>query len=274
MDLAFAIPYLQQTTVPPDPSPGALQAVWTQARAQLGAPTDHPGQPEFLDFDPSHQAYLTTVAASPRLAAGFDGLPFEFKLAEIDPLLAYQHDVSVERTDHLCAQLGSPPTVDSMLPVFLPTAPEGIPFQGQPQANSIILASRSANLRILSHGQIGIDPNMGVLLFGVAVGPSGPWVHVVNFEGRTYLRNGFHRVYGAKRAGATHIPCIVVNAPNWEYVGARGQGATFERGLLELDNPPTLAHYAEGRAWPVQLRRSTRLIEISWAEYVLPEADL
>jgi len=229
--------------------------------------------PEVLDIDPAHHAHLAAVAANPRLAGGFDGQPYEFKLVEIDPLLAYQHDISVERTDHLCAQLGNPPTVESMLPIFLPTVLEGIPFQGQPQANSVVLVSRSANLKIISHGQIGLDPNMGALLFGVAIGPSGPWVHVVNFEGRTYLRNGFHRVYGAKRAGASHIPCIAVNAPNWEFVGARGQGATFERALLESNNPPTLAHYAEGRAWPVQLRRPTRIIEVSWAEYVLPEPD-
>lgn len=274
MDTAFAVPYLQQATVPLDPTPGALNDVWDQARGQLGDPVDHPGVPEFLDLDAAHQAHLATVAGNPRLASGFDGQPYEFKLVEIDPLLAYQHDISIERTDHLCAQLGNPPTVESMLPIFLPTTLEAIPFQGQPQANSIVLVSRSANLKIISHGQIGLDPNMGAMLFGIAIGPSGPWVHVVNFEGRTYLRNGFHRVYGAKRAGATHFPCIVVNAPNWEFVGARGQGATFDRALLESANPPTLAHYGEGRAWPVQLRRPTRIIEVSWAEYVLPEADL
>jgi hypothetical protein len=275
MDPAFALPYLQQATVPPDLSPGALTGVWQQARDQLGLddPPDDPGEPEFLEIDAAHAAHLTAVAANPRLQGGLDGQPFEFKLVEIDPLLAYQRDISVERTAHLCAQLGNPPTVDSMLPVMLPTAVENTPTQGQETPNSVLVVSPSANVKIHAHGRIGFDPNVGMLLFGIAVGPSGPWVHVVRFEGRTYLRNGFHRVYGAKRAGATHVPCIVVDAPNWEFVGARGEGATFEKALLESDNPPTLAHYAEGRAWPVQLRRWQRIIEVNWAEYLLPEPD-
>lgn len=273
MDPAFAIPYLQQATIPPDPSPDALHAIWEQARGQLGEPTNHPGEPEMLDLGPEHHAHLQAVAASPRLQNGFDGQPYEFKLVEIDPLLAYQFDVNIERTEHLCAELGDPPSVATMLPVCLPTSLENIPFQLQGTGNSVVVVGRSANLKIQAHGQIGMDANFGVLLFGVAVGVSGPWVHVVRFEGRTFLRNGFHRVYGAKRAGATHVPCIVVNAPNWEFVGARGQGGTFERELLESDDPPTLAHYAEGRAWPVQLRRPTRIIEVSWSEYLLPEPD-
>jgi hypothetical protein len=273
MEPGFAVSYLQQTTMPVDPSPEALQAVWEQARGQLGAPPNHAGVPELLDIDQQHHVHLNTVAGNARLAAGFDGQPYEFKLVEIDPLLAYQHDVSIERTDQLCAQLGTPPTVDSMLPVFLPTGLEGIPFQVQRTDNSIVVVGRSANLRILAHGQIGVEQTIGALLLGAAIGAGSPWVHVVRFEGRTYLRNGFHRVYGAKRAGATHFPCIVLDAPSWEYVGARGQGGTFERALLESAYPPTLAHYAEGRAWPVQLRRPTRIIEVSWAEYVLPEPD-
>jgi hypothetical protein len=273
MEPGFAISYLQQTTIPADSSPDALHAVWELARAKLGAPPDHAGVPELLDIDQGHRAHLNAVAGNARLAAGFDGQPYEFKLVEIDPLLAYQHDISIERADQLCHQLGDQPTVDAMLPVFLPTELEGIPIQMQRTDNSIVVVGRSANLRILAHGQIGVEKNIGAVLLGAAIGAGSPWVHVVRFEGRAYLRNGFHRVYGAKRVGATHVPCIVLDAPSWEYVGAKGQGATFERALLESPNPPTLAHYAEDRAWPVQLRRPTRIIEVSWAEYVLPEPD-
>jgi hypothetical protein len=273
MDPAFAVPYLQQATMPPDPSPDALMAVWEQAREQLGDPVNGAGQPEFLDLDPAHNGHLQAVADHARLANGLDGQPYEFKLVKIDPVLAYQRDISVERTDHLCVQLGDPPTVESMLPIMLPTAVENTPTQGQETANSALVVSPSANVKIQAHGRIGFDAKQGVFLFGIAVGPSGPWVHVVRFEGRIYLRNGFHRVYGAKRAGATHVPCIVVDAPNWEFVGALGAGATFEKLLLESVNPPTIAHYAEGRAWPVQLRRWQRIIEVNWAEYLLPEPD-
>lgn len=68
------------------------------------------------------------------------------------------------------------------------------------------------------------------------------------------------------------MPALVLNAPTWELVGAGGGGASFDRDLLESPNPPTMTHYTDARAWPVKLRRATRIIHVSWSEYVLPEA--
>jgi hypothetical protein len=275
MEEPLALAFLQQGCVVDDPSPEALRKQWEEARKRLGdAPTPNAGNPEILDMPPDAAGHLAAVAAHPRLAGGLDGMPISFGLVEIAPLLAYQFSVDISRTKKLCAELGDPPTMATMLPVFLPTDLEAIRYQGQmQQANSAVFVSDSANFRIVQHGRVGIDENQGITYVGVGFGASSPWAQVARFAGRCYLRNGYHRLYGAKKVGATHVPAMVLDAPTWELVGAREGGATFDRALLESGNPPTMAHYTHERALPVQLRRPKRIIHVSWSEYLLLEPD-
>jgi hypothetical protein len=60
----------------------------------------------------------------------------------------------------------------------------------------------------------------------------------------------------------------VTDAPT---AGIRNDGSTFSLALLESANPPTVAHFAHGRALPVALRAVSRLIQFTWAEYVPEE---
>jgi hypothetical protein len=45
--------------------------------------------------------------------------------------------------------------------------------------------------------------------FGIMLNLTLPLVHVTKFNNKYFLHNGYHRVYGAKKAGATHIPAIL-----------------------------------------------------------------
>lgn len=275
MEPQHAINYLQGVCRVNDPSPDALMATFNAARTRLGVrPTPRAGHPEMVDIPAGHEQHLQAVAGHPRLQMGLDGQGGSFQLVEIDQILAYQFHIDVSRTRALCAALGSPPTVASMLPVLLPTQLEPIPFQTVPHPNGLVLRSRSANFRTLAQGQVGMDQVQDLVYFGVGVGASAPWVHVARYDGRIYLRNGYHRVYGARLAGATHVPCIVVDAPTWEWVGAAGQGRTFDRVLLDGPNPPTMRHYSPRRAWRVALREVTRLVQVTWREFFLPEDGL
>jgi hypothetical protein len=173
--------------------------------------------------------------------------------------------------------LANPPTLDQLLPISLPIVetPEGSHMSQQvnPQGQSIVLKSKSLNFRILDQGlfQLQVGPQQQVSIFGIRVGPAFPLVQVVRYNGRCYLHNGFHRAYGARKAGATEIPCLLRDVATAGEAGIKTDGGTFPIALLESANPPTIGHLTQGRARVVSLRAITRILQINWADHVMPD---
>jgi len=130
-----------------------------------------------------------------------------------------------------------------------------------------MIQSRDLNLRCVNAGHVA--DNVIGLHFAFAL----PFAHVVRFNGRHYLINGFHRAYGAALAGATEIPCVFREVASHLEAGIRDDGATFPLSVLESNNPPTLNHFVGGHAHPVQLKPMNRVLHISWAEYLVPDEE-
>lgn len=263
---ADATAYLSSRCVPADPSPDALLADWRAASARLGAPVARAGYPEIIAIPPDHHGYLQQLRSNPAVSAYLSQLTAlaDFYLVEIDPLLAYQPHVDLERADHHCGSLGETPSIGDLLPTLLPIIFQDEPFSVNQYGNSILIKARSLNLRLQQAGFLS-PAHLGIH-FGLAL----PLAHVVRFQGRCYLHNGFHRVVGARGAGATHVPCMVRDVLTKEEVGA-GNPGVFDFPLLESNNPPTLAHFAQDRAHPVKVRATSRIMHISWAEYVVDD---
>jgi hypothetical protein len=200
-------------------------------------------------------------------------MTWDFKLVELDPVLAFQFHVSTERTDDLCASLSDPPTFEELLSVCLPLDLEDPPTQISVQPNSLSMWSPSLNFRVHSFGQVGVDQGQKLAAFGIVVGPAFPLMQVIRFDGRCYLRNGYHRAYGLKKKGATKIPCLFFDTEDYSKVGAPGGMQTFEKSVLESVNPPTCAHLTDGHAYPVLLKSLTRVVQLTWSDYALPEGS-
>jgi hypothetical protein len=101
--------------------------------------------------------------------------------------------------------------------------------------------------------------------------PALPFVGVARYNNRCYLTNGFHGAIGIRSAGATHMPCVFRDLQSVDDIGFRNDGRTFTPSLLESEDPPTLAHFARGRAHAVSLRTLSRVLHVSWPEYAVPE---
>ena len=270
MERDQALAHLQYACVP-DPAHGVaeFEAEWLAAQVKLGAAVDRAGDPEILPIEPQYQQYIADLSQLPWVAPVLATLPhvagtMTFAMVEIDKLLAYQHTIMVDRSNHHCGHVGSPPTTDEMLEVALPKAQPNEPVE-MAGANgcSILLKAESLNVRTLLAGHLGNN------FVGIQFGLSLSLVHVVKFNGRAYLHNGFHRTLGLRLAGATHVPCLIREVANYEETGVRADGATFDRALLDSANPPTLEHFTQARAHEVKLRRVQRYINVSWAEYVM-----
>ncbi|MGO9587023.1 MAG: hypothetical protein ACLP2Y_12575 [Limisphaerales bacterium] len=259
--------HLRSACFPSRDDDAFLEGEWNGAHVKLGPPITGAGLPEIKPLPSSHQTYEQTLKSG-AWAQNFqhpDIGAASVCLVEIDPLLAFQFTVDTRRTNHHCAHLSSPPSLDEMLAACLPLIPPTENFHIQQHPQSVVVKSRNLNLQAQAQGFIH-----GAIL-GLQFGLSLPFTHVVRYNGRCYLHNGFHRTYGLRIAGATHVPCILRDVIDPPSVGIRSDGSTFDIALLESSNPPTLAHFTQGRAHAVSLRAMSRILHVSWADYVIPE---
>jgi hypothetical protein len=270
---AEALNYLRiaRPEITPAPTDAALKMEWIAASNTLGSPPKNFGKPDIKPLVGPGATYVGSLRQQPWIAIAFQAPIYHnatFQLIEIDPLLAYQFHVGIERAHFHCAKLSSPPTENELLELCLPMNIPSEQYQISVQDNSAIIRVRSLNLQLGARGSLNAPQNTA---FGITLNLSLPLVHITKFNDRYYLHNGYHRVYGAKKAGATHIPAILRETASAQDAGIRHDGGTFRQDLLESENPPTLAHFSPGIAHPIELKSLHRVITVSWSDHVVPD---
>ncbi len=102
------------------------------------------------------------------------------------------------------------------------------------------------------------------------LGTNANFIQAVEYRDRVLLKNGYHRVYAARQAGLTHVPCIYIHAQELLETGAVREGF-FREKLLYSDRPPLLKHFNdEGIAPRIKLGGVKKIIRIRVDETVLP----
>ena len=273
MSQSEAIAHVLTHSVPANPDVQALTVEWQAARARKGAPMAG-GHPDVQDIPAANQPYIKALMQQQWLAQFVASLPgAEFKLVEIDPLLTIHFMVDLKRSSDHCGALPQNPSLADLMPVCLPTAlpneqvnmvrlPDG--KDKQLTVGAFLLTARSLNVRVVDAGYFQADNKIGIQ-FAMPV----PFVQVVRFNGRCYLTDGLHRTLGARRKGATHIPCLFRDVQSTAPLKLRNDGSTFTLPLLKSADAPTVGHYTQGRAYDVQLKRFDRIVHVTWAEYAV-----
>ena len=267
LDEPSALHHLRTACIPPDPTDAALRNVWQAAQVRLGPPVLNAGQPQILPIAAAQSPHVVALMQTPWIAQALQTTlqGATFQLIEVAPLLAYQFSIDLDRTAHHCKALSTPPDADELMSVCLPTAITPEPLQVHPLAQSVLIKARCLNVQVTAQGWFQqLSPNMA----GISVGVSLPLVHVVRLHGRCYLHNGYHRAVGALRAGASHVPCVFRDVADPQSAGIKQDGTTFSSALLSGPNAPTVGHMSVQRAEAVTLRAHSRVMHVSWADYV------
>ncbi len=272
MEEQEAIAYLDERCVWEDASTAALRHHWNEARSRLGRPVGNAGHPEITELPEEFEPYLAQV----RQTAGYEELQESFAdpsfaLVELGPLLAYQHHIETARAFKV-AKLPDPSEISMkvLLEICLPLRQERYEPQVSDDDNGVTVRSDSLNLRLVKRGLFE-NGDGRYQVAGALMGMTGPLFHVARFNDRLYLRNGFHRAFALQQAGVRHIPSVIIDTPLFENTGALGGRSTFDRTMLDRDDPPTVAHYAEDRASAVRLRRLSKVITVVWREDIFVE---
>jgi hypothetical protein len=264
-----ALLHLKTACVPEQGKSDAdLLADWNTARSTLGHVNPRAGVPNLQPI-PMNDPYIQQLMQAP-WATGFGPLIAQgasFQMVELDPLLAFQFAVDTSRSASHCSPYASTATQDQLLAVCLPQTLSNDPIhvtgQGLPGLQSLIIKSRSLNLQIVAQGNLQLPDALGIQ-FGWGL----PFVHVVRFNGRCYLHNGYHRAVGLRALGATEIPCMFRDVADAPSAGIQPPG-TFDLQLLESASPPTIAHFSNGIAFAVRLRATMRIIQINWSQHTM-----
>src|SRR5207244_1337280 len=129
------------------------------AQSKLGTPIPSAGEPDIQNIPAGYEAYLRGVEANPRFGVTHDGMPWTFKLVEIDPLLAFQIHVELDRANAPCAAVKNASSLTETLPICLPHQPEPLKHRFVRTPDGFSIQSDNPNLFLYRAGEFGHIPN-------------------------------------------------------------------------------------------------------------------
>lgn len=107
-------------------------------------------------------------------------------------------------------------------------------------SRGMTISSLNPNLRASQVRPLG--RTRGGQLFGVEIVFGTPFVHVVEYRGRLFLRDGYHRTHGLLARGIHRIPCLWERGASAADVHAGGSSFVGHEHLFGL-RPPLLTDF-------------------------------
>src|SRR6266542_3354945 len=204
-----------------------LRPVWQDARAAYEElPLFEPQPPKLEDLPLEVMEELEAVRSAPPFQQQFAGKEVRFALVGLEHIVAFQQFIDTQFSTE--------------------TAGRELDENNDQVTMSASLSSLSRNLNVVGMhaGQVPGQPF--ALSFLVALG--GNWVQVIEFEGRYFLKNGYHRVWLLHNRGDQSVPAIVTKATAVEEIGI-GPGF-FPPALILSERPPLFRHFFDARLAP------------------------
>ena len=189
---------------------------------------------------PELEDHIKSLREHPAVAVYFaEG--WRVSLVDLRRVCAVQPNVFIDHAEERVRDV-DPADLRSIAAVSLPLPGDSqLPAQFDESKNVWLLAAPNPNLRIMGH--FGGEVQPGVVGFGFVVAISPSFLQVVRFQGRLFLRDGYHRAVGFLQRGVPVVPVFTrefgplesLNLP----AGMLPQGAYFG------DRPPCLPDYLD-----------------------------
>jgi hypothetical protein len=269
------------------PSEGDLTDRWEAAAAVVRALTQAEAgaadAPPIDRLGKEHEALLTALLRSPLIRHGFNTVPSEIALVELDRLVVYQKHIHRSHALRLASTLPRSPSAAELFDICLPTnMPQPPVTWSRVHHDKFVFLSPSNDLRFLGVMELRPEhirnyalPGNVVGIVGIAVGFGSNFLNAVYAENRLFLRNGSHRAYALRSIGVTHVPCIVQHARSREELEVVGSSEIRRDPALYLQHPrpPMLRDYFNPElhtVFPVRRRHHVVAVEFEVDENVVP----
>jgi hypothetical protein len=235
---------------------GALTDAWQAAsqvvrgleQAEAGVADD----PPIGKLGPEYEPLLIELLKDPLVHYGFNTVPTEVAMVELDRMVVYQEHIDITHARRLEQRLGAIPSRTELFRTCLPYDHPQPPVKwSRVSHGKFVFVSPSNDLRFL--GTKGIQPGQfkdapgGTLVgvVGASVGFGSNFMNAIYAEQRLILNNGSHRAFALRQMGVTHVPCIIqhVSSRDELEVVASSQVRSHPDLYLKHVRPPMLRDY-------------------------------
>jgi hypothetical protein len=239
--------------------------IWTVARERLQArPAYNLPTPTLEPLPEELRARGEALLQRPDVTGAFAGYNLSVGMANVHNVLSFQKSIlanGVERVSRV--DLADP---QALFSVCLPDVAEPIQTLGllDNDGKAFSISSTNPNLRIMGSQLANIN---GQPFYGFAIGFGLPFVQVVEYQGRWFIRDGYHRSFGLLKKGADRIPCLFIRAQDAQQFG--GTAPHHIRGeALFGAHPPFLKDFLDDEVSASATRPLTgKVLRIAASEF-------
>jgi hypothetical protein len=243
---------------------------YLEAREALEASSNRSIDPAVNDIESVHQNHLYQVSSTPIFQQSFQGLNWSFKTVEIDKIVCFQQWVDLDYVGELAKSLPATPDSSSVVKFCLPI---GFPVQAgmniDAQSSAITISSKTPHLAV---GGLGVNQAAPGTAPSVVftLGVNANYVQVVKYEGRHFIKNGYHRAYALRERGVSAVPCVYAEVSDYAMTGANRPGF-FSRETIMSARPPTIPDFFDNTvSADIKIQPTMNVIRIKAEQYAVP----
>jgi hypothetical protein len=194
------------------------------------------------------RSMLERIADRAEVRAAFPDVRWRVEWIDLTQVLSVQKMITTDGLDQRVAEAADDRTalVELCMPSEQPIAPLGA--FGDLDGNGFTLSSLNPNLRVAGSNvqEALVSPSPDVppqkmQAFTFFVSMSASYVQVAQYQGRSFLRDGYHRAAGLLRAGVNQVPAVVVDAPTFQFVTS--MPGLFDHEVSFSDRAPRLTDF-------------------------------
>ena len=201
--------------------------------------------PPMTSMGSEYEPLLIEFLKDPLVRHGFNTVPTDVAIVELDRLVVYQKHIDVTHAGRLEARLGPAPSEEQVFRTCLPYDHPQPPVKwSRVHENRFVFMSPSNDLRFLGtmelpSAQIANYPPPGDLVgvVGIGVGFGSNFLNAISAENRLILNNGSHRAYALRKLGITHVPCIVQHVSSRDELDVVASAEIRDNPDLHLKHP-------------------------------------
>jgi hypothetical protein len=221
------------------------------------------------------RSLLDQVASRPEVHAAFADVPWRIEWVDLTRVLSVQKMITTDGLELRVAEATTDPAalVELCLPAAQPVPPLGA--FGDPDSHGFALSSLNPNLRVVgsnvSEALVSASPQLPpqkVQAFTFFVSMGASYVQVAQYQGRSFLRDGYHRAAGLLRAGIKRVPAVVMDAPSFQFITSAP--GLFDHEVAFSDRAPRLADFWDDSVSADALQPAVRkVVRIRAEEFVV-----
>lgn len=164
-----------------------------------------------------YEPLLIEFLKDPLVRNGFNTVPTEVAMIELNQLVVYQKHIDLTFVRQLKAKISAAPSREEIFRTCLPFDHPQPPVKwSRTKGDTYVFMSPSNDLRYLgvmplqsAHITGYPPPGNLVRVLGVGVGFGSNFLNAIYADKRLILNNGSHRAYALRDLGITHVPCVI-----------------------------------------------------------------